>query len=216
MKKTLRNILAGISIGVASLLPMKSNAQINGNIEGIKSFEPEKSYVRTNLFYGLPLEIKGYTFGEFYSDGESHFIKTSLDKAVYGNFGIKEQIIAGSGFNTRFGLGASATIPTSDKTSAKIYFVPAWIDTKGKKVDNRSIFGYFVSANLPFGFKASNFGEINIGAKNGTEWGYGEFSLGRDILENLSLSYNPALKNNGIGKAVPKLENRVTLKYTFK
>lgn len=216
MKKTIRNLIGAGIIGLASLFPMKNaNAQISGDIEGIKSFESEQSYFRPNIFYDLPLGIKGYTFGEFYEDGNSHFIKTNLTRNIHGNLGAKAQVICGSNLTDKIGVGLDVVIPMPEKTFARMYFIPAFIDTKAKKIDNRSIVGYFVSADLPLGFKALSFGEINVGAENGAEWAYGEVGLEREVLKNLSLSYNPALKNNGTGKAVPRLEQRVTAKYTF-
>ena len=199
----------------SALLPMKAKSQINGNVEGIKSFEAGKSYIRPNLFYDLPLGIKGYTFGEFYEDGDNHFIKTNLTKNIYGNFNARAQIINGTNLTDKIGIGPDVVIPTPEKIFAKMYFIPAFIDPKAKKIDNRSILGYFVSADLPLGFKSLSFGEINVAGKNGVEWAYGEIGLEKEILKDISLSYNPALRNDGVGKAVPRLEHRATAKYAF-
>ncbi|MFH1311578.1 MAG: hypothetical protein ABIH65_04195 [Nanoarchaeota archaeon] len=215
MKRKIRNIIAGTLCGLASLFPMKANAQINGNLEAIKSFEPGQSYFRPNIFYDLPLGIKGYTFGEFYQDGENYFIKTNLTRNIHKNLNVKAQVICGSNLTDKIGVGLDAVIPMPEKTFARGYFIPAFIDTKAKKIDNRSIIGYFVSADLPLGFKALSFGEINVAGKNGAEWTYGEIGLEKEILKNFSVSYNPALKNNGNGKVIPRLEHRATAKYTF-
>lgn len=214
MKKGLRNVTAGVLCGLVSLLPLKANAQINANLEGINSFEEGKSYFRPNLFYNLPGDIKGFTFGEFYQNG-NHFVKTNLTRNIDENFGVKAQIVAGSGFNNHAGIGLTANVPTPSKTFAQVYFIPAYIDMKAKRVDDKSILGYFVSVDLPLGFKASSFGDINLRGKNGAEWSYGELGLEKEILKNLSLSYNPALKNKEVGKVTPRLEQRVTAKYTF-
>ena len=213
--KTLQKIAGGIALAGA-LVFGHANAQNKLYAEAIKSEKENSSYFRGNANYNLPADIKGYTCGEFYGDGNSYFSKTTLSRNIHGNFGVQTQAVVGSGLTDRLSVGPNVVIPTSEGTFAKMYWMPAWITAaKGKKVENRSMLGYFVSANLPLGFTASSFGELNIAGKNGAEWGYGEISVGREIADRLRVSYNPALKNNGIGEAVPKLEHRLNLMYDF-
>lgn len=216
MKKKLRNITAGVTLGALSLLPMKNaNAQVNGSMEAIKSFKPKQSYVRPSFNYDLPAGIKGFTFLEFYQDGSSYFGRTNLTKEITKGVGLRAEAIHGSGFLDNYGLGLSATIP-SKKVFANFYFTPFLVNSKLKKIENKVLSGYFASIKLPFDMQLSSFGEWNLNGKNGVEWTYGELNLEKKLNKNLSVSYNPAMKNNGVGKPIPKLEHRITAKYTFK
>lgn len=212
---TFKKTLIGIPLAGA-LLFGQANAQHKISAEAIKSEKENSSYFRGNANYNLPSDVKGYTFGEFYSNGDSYFSKTTLSKAVYDRFGVQAQAVIGSGLTDRLSIGPNAVLPTPEGTFAKMYWMPTWITAeKGRKVSNRSMLGYFVSADLPLDFTASSFGELNIAGKNGAEWGYGEISLGRKLADKLTLSYNPALKNRGSGEAMPQLEHRINLIYEF-
>ncbi|PJE81837.1 hypothetical protein COU58_00735 [Candidatus Pacearchaeota archaeon CG10_big_fil_rev_8_21_14_0_10_32_42] len=221
MTNKLLNFAAIVLVTLASLIPLKNtNAQVNANIEVIKSFKENSSYFRPNIFYNLPAEIKGHTFGEFYQNGDDYLLKTNLDKKVMGDAGLKAQIVSGSKFDTKLGLGVSANISSPDsvnpnKITAKVYALPLWMDSNGKGIENRAILGDYLSGKLPLGIKASTFGEINLSAKKGPEWGYGEVSLEKEISNKLAISYNPALKNIGQGKLKSKLEHRINFKYKF-
>lgn len=216
MKKILRNITAGVMLGASSLLPMKNaNAQLNGSIEAVKSFKPKQSYVRPQLFYDLPADIKGFTFLEFYQDGNSYFGRTNLTKEVTKGIGLRAEAIHGSGFPDNYGLGLNVTIP-SKKVFANFYLTPFWVNNKLKKIENKVLSGYFASMKLPLDMQLSSFGEWNLNGKNGVEWTYGELNLEKKLNKNLSVSYNPALKNRGAGKPIPRLTHRITAKYTFK
>jgi len=216
MKKILRNITAGVILGASSLLPMKNaNAQLNGSIEAVKSFKPKQSYVRPQLFYDLPADIKGFTFMEFYQDGDSFFGRTRLTKEVAKGIGLRSDIIHGTGFPNNYGLGLNVDMP-KNKILKNLYLTPFLVDNKLKKVENKVLAGYFASIKLPFDMQLSSFGEWNLNGKNGVQWTYGELNLEKKLSDKLSVSYNPALKNRGAGKPIPRLEHRVTAKYAFK
>jgi hypothetical protein len=216
MKKILRNITAGVILGASSLLPMKNaNAQLNGSIEAVKSFKPKQSYVRPQLFYDLPADIKGFTFLEFYQDGDSFFGRTKLTKEVAKGIGLRSDIVHGSGFPNNYGLGLNVDMP-KNKILKNLYLTPFLVDNKLKKVENKVLAGYFASIKLPFDMQLSSFGEWNLNGKNGVQWTYGELNLEKKLSDKLSVSYNPALKSRGAGKPIPRLEHRVTAKYTFK
>jgi len=216
MKKILKNLAVGTMAGAISLLPMKNaNAQLNGSIEAIKSFKPKQSYVRPCLFYDLPANIKGFTFLEFYQDGDSFFGRTKLTKEVAKGIGLRGDIVHGSGFPNKYGLGLNVNIPNK-KVFTNFYLTPFFVNNKLKKIENKVLSGYFVNIELPLNMQLSSFGEWNLNGKNGVEWTYGELNLEKKLNKNLSVSYNPALKNRGAGKPIPKLEHRVTARYYFK
>ncbi len=216
MKKTLRNITAGVILGASSLLPMKNaNAQLTGSIEAIKSFKPKQSYVRPCLFYDLPANIKGFSFFEFYHNGNSYYGKTTLTKKVTKGIKLQAQAVHGSGFCNNYNLGLSANIQ-NEKVSANFYCAPLCVSNKLKKIENKVLAGYFASIKLPFDTQLSSFGEWNLNGKNGVGWTYGEINLEKKLNKNLSVSYNPVLKNRGAGKPIPRLTHRITAKYAFK
>ena len=216
MKKKLRNLTAGVMLGAASLIPMKNaNAQLSGSMEAIKSFKPKQSYVRPCLFYDLPANIKGFTFLEFYQDGDSFFGRTKLTKEVAKGIGLRGDIVHGTGFPNNYGLGLNVDLPGKN-VFTNFYLTPFLVDNKLKKIENKVLSGYFVSMKLPLDIQLSSFGEWNLNGKNGVEWTYGELNLEKKLNKNLSVSYNPALKNRGTGKPIPRLEHRITAKYTFK
>jgi hypothetical protein len=216
MKKILKNLAVGAMAGACSLIPMKNaNAQLSGSMEAIKSFKPKQSYIRPCFFYDLPANIKGFTFLEFYQDGNSFFGRTKLTKEVVKGIGLRADIVHGSGFPNNYGLGLNVDIPGKN-VFTNFYLTPFLVDNKLKKVENKVLSGYFASIKLPFDIQLSSFGEWNLNGKNGVEWTYGELNLEKKLNKNLSVSYNPALKNRGAGKPIPRLEHRVTAKYTFK
>ncbi len=205
------------SILFATLLTLllggaRSKAQVDANVEAIKSFKPEKSYIRSNMFYKLPLDIKGYTFMEFYPD-ESNFGKTTISKDVVDKVGIMSQAVHGTGFDDMYGLGIKTELPMPEKGFAEVYIAPVWIDSKGKHVENRNVAGYFATISLPLDLQLSSFGEVNLAGPSRVEWNYGEISIEKPIDKHLSIAYNPALQPEG--GLVPSLEHRVTAKYTF-
>jgi hypothetical protein len=221
MKKILRNITAGVILGVSSLLPMKNaNAQISGSIDAVMSSKHKKSYMRPCLSYELPGGIKGFSFLEFYKnanekEAKPYFGRTNLTKEIVKGLGLRADATHGSGGLNTYGLGLNATIPNKT-VFANLYFVPFWRNGKLQKVENKTLAGYFAKTELPFGLELSSFGEWNLNGKNGVEWTYGELNLEKKLNKNLSVSYNPALKNRGAGKPIPKLEHRVTARYYFK
>lgn len=182
------------------------------SVEYIRSEMEGSSYFRGNASYSLPFKIKGYTFGEFYSDGESYFSKSTLSRSITDILGVQAQAAVGSGMTDRFGLGLNVVIPTPKGTFAKVYDMPGWVDATAKKVDNTNILGYIVSLDLPEGFSISSFGEMNIAGNHGVEWCYGEIFVKKQF-EDFSVSYNPALLNDGAGKAAPTLQHRINFEY---
>lgn len=207
LTKKAKTIIAGIALAAGlNLSPV--NAQTNASLEAITSLEQNNTYLRPTIIYNLGNEIKGMTFHEFYQD-KTHFGKTTLSKNVTDEQALMLQAIYGTFPQTTAGIGVSSVIPSPKGTFAKIYFVPLWANSEGINQD-RSIVGYYVSANLPLGMKFHSFGEINVAEKN-PKWGYGEIGIEKNITEDLSISYQPALY--GTGLVTPALEHRVDIKY---
>jgi len=214
MKKTLRNLVAGVIIGAASLLPMKrAEAQVKGSVEYIQSEVNDNSYPRLNMFYSLPGKIGGFTFAEFYKANKGYFARTNLNRPITKSIGPRATMIHAGKPLSQIGLGVGATVPYMPKNvSANVGLLPVWMDNEGRIVKDKIEAQYFVNANLPLGFNVNSFGNLNVAAQGGPQWEYGEISAGRNI-GPFRVSYNPALLNKG--NAVPKLEHRVTISLDF-
>jgi len=213
--KYLAKIIGGVIIaGALTLLPTKAKAELDGNIRGILSSKSRGSYIEINAFYKLGKDISGFTFLDYASNGDTYYGRTSLDKPIRGNVGIKCQIVHGSGFPNQAGIGMTCVIPKLPKNVfANVSFIPLWIDKEGFK-QNLMRLGYFGEAKLKKNCYISGFGEWNVAAEGGIKWEYGEVSLGKKINPKLQIEYNPALMPDG--DAMPSLEHRVAVQYNLK
>jgi hypothetical protein len=210
MKKA-NKLATGLLMGALALAPIKEGlSQIKGNVEKIFSQKKENSYVRLNAFYGLPLGINGYTFIEHYKDGKGYFGKSMLAKPITKNLAGKMEMIHINDPLSQAGFGLEATLPTPKGTTAKVKFLPVYLDDKGKYVKDKKVLGYFIFADLGKGFEFSGFGEYNADAK---QWGYGEFELNKSLGKGIKIGYNPALMPEG--KPLPKVEHRAKVQINF-
>ena len=216
--KTFSKIAAGISILYALATPVKS--QVNDfNAESIKSFEKNSSYLRLNGDFKLPLDFKANGFVELYPDdfafGKGFYSKLNLDKKILGtdlgDISARTQLVTGTDAADIFGLGINYS-KAFDNAFVSAYWLPFWNDTRLSHQGNNNIIGFYASDDL-LGVKLSGFGYVNLSGTKGVEWGYGEIDVERPLTDNLSIAYNPTLRD--IGKLSPKLEHRITLKYDF-
>ena len=73
MKRTLKNLVTAGIIGLTTLiLANKAEAGVSGNIKYIHTSDESRSsgsYLESNLFYGLPRGISGYSFVDLYYHG---------------------------------------------------------------------------------------------------------------------------------------------------
>src|SRR3989344_2623707 len=151
MTKTLRNLVRGGMLALASILPLKeAKSQINGNVQYIQHQDNSESYVRTFAFYTLPGEIKGFGIGEFYKGGDGYFGVNFLEKETGKGINPRVRIESDNEPFTWGSLGAEVPVNGLPKgISANIRWDALWIDKNGKYTPNRSVLGYFVSADLP-------------------------------------------------------------------
>jgi len=193
----------------------------SGNFEWVQGTKPEHTYGRTNTFYGLPADISGYNWTEFYvNGGTTIFGRNTLSKEV-GKVagvpvGIDNQLIYGTEMPARIGVGAHISLTPTEGSFVKPYFTPVLIDTHGKEVPNTSIAGVFAEATITPSLKVSGFYEINLSSKDGPETSYGEGNLEYIANDNVSISWNPSFTNKGSGTLEPQMNQRFTVKYTFK
>ena len=215
MTKTLRNLVTAgaVGLGVATGMPAeRAEAQVAGNVEYIQSEKNEKSFARGNIFYGLPQNVNGFSFIEFYKNGDGYFGKTMLNRPIVSGLGPKVEGVHNGELLSRVGLGASFSVPGMPKGSyANLGILPVWLSEEGKRLQAQYAFGF----KLPKGFYLSSFGEMNLRAeprsvtsstgevntKTGPRWGYGEAELTKSF-GPFEVGYNMRLYDDG--NASPK------------
>ena len=187
----------------------------NGSFEWVQGMLPEHTYARSNTFYGLPANISGYDWTEFYGNANTTiFGRNTLSKEIAGPLGIDNQFIYGTGITPRTGVGAHLSLTPLKDVFVKPYFTPVLIDIKGKQVPNTSIAGVYAETTINPNLKVSGFYEMNLSAQKGPETSYGELNVEGIVNDNISLSFNPSFTNKGSGVAAPHVNPRFTFKYT--
>lgn len=205
--------LKGIA-GLIGFMPLAQSANaLDGNVEYILSENNEASYARANGFYTLPENVDGFSYMELYKDGGGYFGETTLGKEITKGFNAKIQLQHANTPLNRFGLGISRQIPTPKNTFLNLTLYPVWFDKEGKQ-EKTSELAYFASADLPFGFKASSFGDFNLAADGGARWDYGEASLSKKV-GPITLSYNPCLLSKENSKLIPSVQHRISAGINF-
>jgi len=219
---TTQNLFRGIrSTLVAAVLSgtaatASATPLLSGNIEHIQSTQEQKggSYERFNGFYKLPGEVKGYTFGEFYHDG-TNFIKHNLSRKVAGPVSLASQIKSVNEPLTDAGLGLQVAYFGKSGSYAVAKLLPLWMNKEGNSVKNREVLGFAIGTDLGSKVSVGIFGEINLKAKSGAEWAYGECSVMYKVNKDWSFGYNPALRNKAKGSVIPRMESRFALQRKF-
>jgi len=208
-EKSIKKIVCSAMLMASLLFPLKSFAKTTGSIDTIVSEAKGASYLRLNGSYSIPGKIGGYTFLELYGGGKGYFGKTSLTKHIAGPLSATSELTHVSAPLSQIGVGAKVAVPMPQKTYCTVKLLPYWVDHTGKHVDDKVVAGYAIGTSLGKGWSVSSFGEMNVAAKGGPQWGYGEISVSKSISKDVSVSYNPALKFSGT--AAPKLEHRVSM-----
>lgn len=213
LKNTLKKIITGVALTAATVLPAQAQ---NSNIELMQTKDQSTSRVRPNLFYELPGDVKGYTFAEFYEDGGAYLAKSSLNKNLKGSLDAQLQVVNGSGFTDQAGLGVDYKIPTGDNTFAKVKALPVYVGFDGKRVQNKAVIGFYVDRKVYVpvlkDIHVVAFSEINLAAKDGPAWSYGEIHAQKSLDDfvvglGLDLSHKDGL--------VPDPHVSVKLGYVF-
>lgn len=216
-----RSFLKGSALAAAMIAAttpaMAGKLPVSGSVEHFQSAEKDMSYQRGNFFYALPGNIKGYTFLEAYEDG-SAFAKTSLTRKL------SESVSAltlmrhiNEGFSDA-GIGLKYSVPFKENTNGKyasLAFTPFWANADGHRVRNRAILGFAVGMDIAPKVSIGTFAELNLNSKNGAEWGYGEAYAKYKVNDKVSVGYHPALRNNGKGKIIPRVEHRLVAEWRF-
>jgi|SRR3989344_2063785 len=212
MKGIKSTIMTG-AITLASILPIKSNA-LDGFLKYVQPIDdPSGSYVEVDAFYGLPGKVNGFTWAYAYRGGEGYFGETNLEREVTNGFNVNSQMQHCNTPINRAGFGISRQVPLpTDKVFLKASALPIFFDETGIQKNSADL-GYFISAELPHGFRIESFGDWNLADKNGPQWGYGEISVSREAVKGVRLMYDPSLLNKG--NAVPEVQHRAGITLNF-
>ncbi|MFH0949530.1 MAG: hypothetical protein V1802_03510 [Candidatus Aenigmatarchaeota archaeon] len=202
------------AIGLATLASFYTgNSQagqsdIKANVEIVRPEDAKVSFVKPNIFYPL-FGTDAYTAFRFFGD-KSYDAKTCLTKKISEKLSAYSEFVYGSKINNRIGFGAiySISLPNG---SVKIKSLPFWADGDGY-IEDRAMIGYTGGVKLPLGFNLSSFGEFNCASKKGSEWGYGETALMKELSENLSFGLNFLMKKKADGMLAPKIDPSLNLK----
>lgn len=209
-----KKIMTGVLAGALAAATIAGKAQ--SNIELMQTADKTTSRVRPNLFYKLPGGIKGYTFIEFYEDGKNYYAKTGLTKKIAGSLDARADIIDMSFAKDQVGLGLEYKLPTGEKTFAKVKAMPVYFGMDGKYIQSKAVLGYYfeqkVYVPLIKDAKVVAFGEIDVAAKGGPKWSYGELHAQKS-LDDFVLGIGVDLRSKG--KLIPQPELSVKLGYVF-
>ena len=170
-----------------------SSANAQSNFEYVHTDSKGTSRLRPNLFYEIsPLGVKGYSYVEFYMDGENYFGQNYLTKEIKGIFGVQVETYFANFFTDYAGIGPIITFPTKDSTTVLTFsFMPLFIDLNGNYLTNYMLveFVFFKEFKIPLlgTWRINSFGQLNLAAEGGPAWQYGEVYLEKPIGTHLYL-----------------------------
>lgn len=196
------------------------------NFEYHVTNNPTDNKGRLNVFFGLP-GIKGkgdtkvYSFVEFYKNG--FFAKGMANTPIIPKIGtgIKTEAKVSNLFSPSIAFGLEQKVFDGSGFYGNIKVLPVRFGVNGY-VQNDVTVGAFVTKgfNIP-GFNTpsedlrvdiSAFGEMNVAAKGGPKWGYGEVEVKVSKPTPAGKIYISAGYNlNGNGKAMPNPQFRAAV-----
>ena len=215
----LKNILAkGLGLGVAIASPQIADAQENlsGNFEAILNpVESAHSSMRANALYSLPGDIGAYQFIDLFSDRENkpYFGKAILSRSLTERVDAKGELVYGTGFDTKAGIGLGYNFSMPEGTNLSIRALPLWFNRKGIiEGDASVVLGFGVGL---FGGKVNlgGFGGACFNLEEGTaDWGYGELDASVQPIPGLDVGVRAQLQSQG--KFKPKVEPAVFVRFS--
>lgn len=212
MKRLLKKAITTAAIAAATALPAKAQS----SLELMQTREEATTRLRPNLFYQLPGGVKGYTFGEFYRGSDAYVTRTNLTKELGESLDAKLQATTGAGFTGDAGLGLEYEIPAGDKTTAKVKALPVYVGFDGEYRDDKAVLGFYVDHKVyvPIlkDMHVVAFGQIDVAAKGGPQWSYGELHA-QKTLDDFVIGLGMDLRGDGDLAPDPKVS--VKLGYVF-
>jgi hypothetical protein len=227
----IKNTLRSLALAGLTLLPQASvkadiadrleEVKLSGNVAyflgGHSDAGAQTTYPELNHSLTLPYNTKVSGFVDFYEKDAGYFGKTIVEKGLIGKLNFRTHIESYKEPFTRVGFGLSYALPTPKGTFAKLCYLPVFVDKEGEKIDNKQVVGLALGAELPYDCSLLAFGEMNVAAKNGVQWAYGEVELAKRFGEEkrFSVGLNLQLNNQGAGNPVPEVVPRLALRAKF-
>jgi hypothetical protein len=201
-----------------TLAGLFSSAYTQSNFEYVQADSKANSRVRPNLYYEFPGEVNSYSFLELYMDGKNYLGQTFLTRNIKGVFGVEVHAYYSSFFEDYIGLGPIITFPTKDSTTIfTLSFMPWFTSFKGHYQSNYMLgeIVFFKEFKFPFlgTWRINSFGIINIGAKGGPIWEYGELYIEKPIGSHIYLGAGTDLFCNS--KWYPDPKFAIKIGYSF-
>lgn len=212
-KQTLTSIIAGAALALTTLT---GSAQTGIKIERMQTLEKETSRTRPTFTYSLPGDIKGMTFIEFYDTGKDYYAKTGLTKKITGKLDARTDILDMSWAKDQAGFGLEYTLQASDKAVAKVKAMPVYFGFDGKYIESKAVLGFYYQQKVYVPILKDAMvvalGEIDVAAKGGPKWSYGELHV-QKTLDDFVIGIGADLRTKG--KLLPQPELSVKLGYVF-
>ena len=207
-----------IILALTALTTMCLSLNGQNSFEFLKTDKSATTRVRPNLYYNLPLNVKGYSYVEIYADGKNYYGETYLTKDVIGPIGIQGQVDFANTFNDYGGLGIIATIPLKDTTTLLTFsFMPFFHEFQGQRLKEfmllEFVFYKEFKVTIVGTFRINTFGQMNMIASGGPQWYYGEAYLEKPFGKHFFLGAGLDLFTND--KWYPDAVPAFKLGYTF-
>ncbi|MEI7718471.1 MAG: hypothetical protein WCI72_01270 [archaeon] len=226
--KNMKNAMRSVALAGLCLLPQASlkaegleDVKLTGNVAyfmaGSANSGAQTTYPELNHSLTLPYNTRVSGFFDFYQGDNGYFGKTVVEKGLTDRLNARVNIEHINEPFSRAGFGLSYSLPTPKGTFAKISYLPMYINKEGEKVDNRQVVGFAAGAELPADFSVLAFAEVNVAARKGVQWGYGEVELAKKFGEDkrFSVGLNLQLNNQGAGNPVPEVVPRAVVRVGF-
>ncbi|MBI4159292.1 hypothetical protein HY500_03470 [Candidatus Woesearchaeota archaeon] len=191
-------------VGILPIEASAGNAKYYGSVS-----DAIPSFAKLTSPYNLPGRVNGGTWLELHQG--RYYAESNFKRRVAPGLDMKAQTNHPDNLVGRVGIGMSTEPPLPDCASAEVTAFPFFFDKTGKI--NRSEINYSASANLPYGVKASSFGEWTLQKR--LEWIYGEVELEKPVRDKFSIGWNIPLRNPGKGALPSGFGHRVTVKAKF-
>jgi len=213
MKKIgkIKSFVAGGLVALALAVSTPVRAESKNYADFFLSEKEGMSHVKVNQLYSLPGNIRSYSYVELYAD--RYFGKSMLSKSLSDIIALRMDVFHINEPFTSAGLGLGITVPLPKDYSASFRVLPLWFDKKGNYIPDKVVVRCDAGFKPGSGWSLNAFGEVNVAAKEGPVWGYGELQLAKEISDDVMVKYNIALRSKG--ELAPQLENRIGLSIKY-
>lgn len=199
----LRNTLlaATISLGLFA-----TTAHSQDRIEAVASDTQSKSRIRPHLTYDIPSGGNGYTFIEFYGDGETYYARSMLRYNITDQAKARADVLNGNQFADQAALGAEYQMSTAD-VDARVGAHPLWINKNGFRA--KATINGAITADITDNLSVEAFAEADV---LNQAFLYGEAKLRRNLTENASVAAGVDMRYDT--DFSPQIDPHIAFQYT--